>query len=217
MMFYWLKLRKIRVREQKKLNRVNIKMFKKIIEYIKNSNLQYIEKEEALHQIMDILLQAQAEYKSADVIIGDYEEFCKSIIQEYTKDKSTVYTVLHHVQRAFMSMLSFLVAAIIFNKVLFLKMDTGINAYLLIFAMGMAFILQPFSHNSKQKKWASIIYFIVTMSAISYLTMTQWGTIIDKMLINNTNVILIGAAVVILVIEVYKRLFDRKRHFNDKC
>jgi DNA-binding ferritin-like protein (Dps family) len=71
-------------------------MFKEIIKYIKNSNLQYIEKEEALHQIMDIILQAQAEQKSADVIIGGYEASCKSIIEEYTKDKSTVYTVFHH-------------------------------------------------------------------------------------------------------------------------
>lgn len=211
-MLYWMKLRRIRIKEQKKLDEVNFKMFKKIIEYIKNSNLQYLEKEEALHQIMDILLQSQNEYRSADVIIGDYEVFCKSIIEEYTNDKSAVYTVLHHIQRAIMFVLYSLVLAVIFNKVFYPNINTGISANLLIFAMGIAFILKPFANNSKKRKWASIIYFVITMFAISYITETQHGAIIDNTIIINTNAILLGMALIVAVIEIYKRACDKRKH-----
>lgn len=216
-MLYWLKLRRIRIREQKKLDEINLKMFKKIIEYIKNSNLQHFEREEALHQIMDIMLQAQAEQRSVDVIIGDYEVFCKSIIEEYTKDKSSAYTILHHFQRAIMNMIFIIITVVAFTRIVYPKMNTGINTYLLISAIGIAFILIPFSHNSKQKKWASIIYFTATMVAISYVSSTHWGGIIDNILIPNTNVILMGAVVLVAAIEVYKRVCDRKAIHNNKC
>lgn len=215
-MLYWLKLRRIRIREQKKLDTSNLKLFKKIIEYIQNSNLQYMEKEEALHQIMDIILQAQAEYRAVDVIIGDYEVFCKSIIEEYTKDKGTVYTILLHFQRAIISMLFILVPAIIFLKVLYPKLSTGISAYLLIFAMGASFILKPFSHKSKQRKWASIIYFAVTMFAISYISESQYGAIIDNTIINNTKFILFGMILIIVVIEIFKTVRDKIRSGRNK-
>ena len=136
------------------MEKSNLKIFKKAIGYIYNSNLKYFEKEEALHQIMDIILESQAEHKSADVIIEDYEVFCKSIIEEYTKDKSIVYTGLHHFQRSIMSMLFMLVPTVIFFKIFYPKMNTGINTYLFTFAMGYAFILMPFTHNNKQKTWA---------------------------------------------------------------
>ena len=47
-MLYWLRLRKIRIREQEKLDEYTLKKFNKITEYIKASNLKYFEKEEAL-------------------------------------------------------------------------------------------------------------------------------------------------------------------------
>jgi DNA-binding ferritin-like protein (Dps family) len=213
-MLYWLKLRRIRIREQKKLDEVNLKVFKEIIKYIKNSNLQYIEKEEALHQIMDIILQAQAEQKSAEVIIGDYEAFCKSIIEEYTKDKSTVYTVLHHFQRASLNVLFFLVIGVIFTKVFYPKTDTGISANMLIFIMGISFILMPFENDSKKKKWAAVIYFVAMIFAVSYITETQHGAIIDDIVIKNTNIILLGFSLIVAVVEIYKRICDKRKHRN---
>jgi DNA-binding ferritin-like protein (Dps family) len=216
-MLYWLKLRRIRMREQKKLDKINLKTLKKIIEYIRNSNLQYHEREEALHQVLDIMLQSQAEERSADVIIGDYEAFCKSIIEEYTKDKSTVYTILHHFQRAIMNMIIIIVPTIVTFKILYPKMDTGISAYLLISSIGIAFILMPFSHNTKQRKWASIIYFTLTMAAISFVSSTSWGEIIDSVLIPNTNAILMGVIFIAAAIEVYKRVSDRNAIRNDRC
>lgn len=215
-MLYWLRLRAIRIREQKKLHKINLGLFNKITEYIKNSNLKYFEKEEVLHQIMDMILQSQAEHKSPDSIIEDYEVFCKSIIEEYTKDKSTIYSGLHYFQRSIMSMLFMLVITVIFlklySKAFYPKINTGINTYLLVFAIGYDFILKPFKHNNKQKTWASVIYIILMMLATSFITMTQWGILIDNVLIKNTIAILLGMLVIVVVIEIYKRLSDRKRH-----
>ena len=95
-----LKLRNIRIKEQKKLNENNFCLYKHIIAYIKSTNLTIYEKEEILHQIMDMLLEAQYENRDKSFIVGDdYKKFCKSIIDEYMLTKSKVYIVLDYVQR----------------------------------------------------------------------------------------------------------------------
>ena len=95
-----LKLRNIRIKEQKKLNENNFCLYKHIIAYIKATNLTIYEKEEILHQIMDMLLEAQYDNRDKSFIVGDdYKKFCKSIIDEYMLTKSKVYIVLDYVQR----------------------------------------------------------------------------------------------------------------------
>ena len=95
-----LKLRNIRIKEQKKLNENNLCLYKHIIAYIKATDLTMYEKEEILHQIMDMLLEAQYENRDKSFIVGDdYKKFCKSIIDEYMLTKSKVYIVLDYVQR----------------------------------------------------------------------------------------------------------------------
>lgn len=95
-----LKLRNIRIKEQKKLNENNLCLYKHIIAYIKATDLTMYEKEEILHQIMDMLLEAQYEKRDKSFIVGDdYKKFCKSIIDEYMVTKSKVYIVLDYVQR----------------------------------------------------------------------------------------------------------------------
>lgn len=216
-MLYWLKLKRIRIREQKKMYKTNLKLYKKIIEYINNSNLKYIEKEEALHQIMDAILQSEAEAKSVDVTMENYEEFCKSIIKEYTNDKGAAYTILHHLQRSIINMLIILVLGIVFLNVLHPEINTGISTMLLIPAIGIAFILMPYRHDRKQRKWSSIIYFIAVLWPISFVTETPWGEIIDNILIPNTNIILMGMVLIVAAIEVYKRVSDRKTINSGKC
>lgn len=95
-----LKLRNIRIKEQKKLNENNFCLYKHIIAYIKATNLTIYEKEEILHQIMDMLLEAQYEKRDKSFIVGDdYKKFCKGIIDEYMVTKSKIYIVLDYVQR----------------------------------------------------------------------------------------------------------------------
>lgn len=95
-----LKLRNIRIKEQKKLNENNLYLYKHIISYIKATDLTMYEKEEILHQIMDMLLEAQYENRDKSFIVGDdYKKFCKNIIDEYMGTKSKLYIVLDYVQR----------------------------------------------------------------------------------------------------------------------
>lgn len=94
------KLRNIRIKEQKKLNENNFCLYKHIISYIKATDLTMYEKEEILHQIMDMLLEAQYENRDKSFIVGDdYKRFCKNIINEYMVTKSKVYIVLDYLQR----------------------------------------------------------------------------------------------------------------------
>lgn len=107
-MFAALNLRKMRLREQKKLNKSNLSLYKNMTAYIQisNSSLTFAEKEEVLQQIMDILLQAQMEKKSVDLFIGkDYEVFCNSIIDEFNNSKGETYRVVKYVQACLLYML----------------------------------------------------------------------------------------------------------------
>ena len=211
-MFYWLKLRGIRIKEQKKLNKINLKLFKKVILYINNSNLKYSEKEEALHQIMDIILQSQAEHRSGEIFIKDYEVFCKSIIEEYTKDKGFIYTGLHHFQRSIISMLLMLVPAILILKIISNTINTGIFINLFVLTMGYAFFLRPLSRNGRQKIWTSAIYLMVILWTNDFFEMTKWGQIIGNILINNTTVIFLGMLLMVAFIEIYKRVCDKSSY-----
>ena len=95
-----LKFMNMRIKEQKKLNENNLFLYKYITTYIKATDLTMYEKEEILHQIMDMLLEAQYENRDKSFIVGDnYKEFCKSIIDEYMLTNSKVYIVLDYVQR----------------------------------------------------------------------------------------------------------------------
>lgn len=90
----------MRIKEQKKLNENNLFLYKYITTYIKATDLTMYEKEEILHQIMDMLLEAQYENRDKSFIVGDnYKEFCKSIIDEYMATKSKLYIFLDYFQR----------------------------------------------------------------------------------------------------------------------
>ena len=116
-MFEGLKLRKIRLAEQGALNDSNLCLYKHITEYIKATDLTYYEKEEALQQIMDMLLQAQIENRSKAYVVGDdYKEFCKEICREYRSDKSRSYIILDYLGKYLFWIILAFVAHMITNR-----------------------------------------------------------------------------------------------------
>ena len=162
-MLYGLKLRKIRLREQQKLDEYSLKKFKKITEYINISNLKYFEKEEALQQIMDIMLQLKDEQKSLDPIFDDYEDFCKSIIKEYTSDKNRVYIVLHYIQRITIYMLTMMFLGIIFFKIFYPKVNIELNIHSLLFGIGVAIFIKPLTHKNLKTTVFFVIYLLLLL------------------------------------------------------
>ncbi|KAJ52942.1 DNA-binding ferritin-like protein (Dps family) [Clostridium tetanomorphum] len=98
-MFLELKLLKIRSREEKKLNKKNYNSFKEIEEYMKNSTLSSIEREEVFQQILDMMLQAQSENKSINLFLGsNHKKFCDSIINEYNSSKSFIFKTIDFIE-----------------------------------------------------------------------------------------------------------------------
>ncbi len=122
------KLRNIIIKEQKKLNENNFCLYKHIISYIKATDLTMYEKEEILHQIMDMLLEAQYENRDKSFIVGDdYKRFCKNIINEYMVTKSKVYIVLDYVQRYILWMTIGLGLDILYNFFLINQLTITLN------------------------------------------------------------------------------------------
>lgn len=157
MLLEW-RFKKIRLKEQKKLNSTNLYLYKSITVYIQNSNLRTIEKEEILQQIIDMLLQAQMENKSADLIIGqDYEEFCKSVIEEYSSGRSAVYTSLDYMQKFFLWMILISASIMLLRGIISQPFDFGININQLILANMISLIIVPASKREMQKT-SSIFY-----------------------------------------------------------
>ncbi len=88
-MFMEIRLKRIRAKQQKKLSNSYLALYKNITSYIHMSELNGLEKEKLLQEILDMMLQTQFEGKSIDSTIGkDYEVFCDSIIDEYTKNQN---------------------------------------------------------------------------------------------------------------------------------
>lgn len=153
-MFLESKLKKIRIKQQNKLNSKNLYLYKSITTYIQNSNLRKIEKEEILQQIMDMLLQAQSENKDTSIIIGDdYEEFCQSIIKEYETNKNTIYKILSYIQRYLFNL--FIVTLIMWifgGNISNYLLDFKITLDNFIMANIVALILVPASKKENQEK-----------------------------------------------------------------
>ncbi|MEY8001315.1 hypothetical protein AB8U03_14130 [Clostridium sp. Mt-5] len=157
MLLEW-RFKKIRLKEQKKLNSTNLYLYKSITVYIQNSNLRTIEKEEILQQIIDMLLQAQMENKSADLIIGqNYEEFCKSVIEEYGSGRGTVYNSLDYIQKYFLWTILISAFITLLRGILSQPFYFGINLNQLILANVISLIIIPASKKERQKT-SSIFY-----------------------------------------------------------
>lgn len=235
-MFLESKLKKIRIRQQDKLNSKNLYLYKSITIYIQNSNLRRIEKEEILQQIMDMILQAQNENKAISVIIGDdYQKFCKSIIQEYGINKDGIYRVLSFIQRYLstlfiISLFMWILGGNISNYLL----DFKISFDNFIMANIFALILVPASRKENQKT-SSMAYYTTfwqrmqmsskstnwKISILLMLTILTFKQSILKQIIDPKYFIKpiplgilitlsISIILIISVIEIYKRISDNR-------
>lgn len=234
MMFLETKLKRIRIKQQNKLDNKNLYLYKSITTYIQNSNLRKVEKEEILQQIMDMMLQAQSENKNTSAIIGnDYEEFCQSIIMEYEANKNKTYRVVSLIQR-YLSTL-FIVSLFIWI------MGGDISNYLLDFKITLdnfimanivAIILVPASKKENQKTSSMSSYTNFwqriqmgnrsknwTISILLMLGVMTFKESILKQIIDPKYfiqpipldiLIPLGVSIILIVsvIEVYKRISD---------
>ncbi|MFL0195689.1 DUF1048 domain-containing protein [Clostridium sp. WILCCON 0269] len=232
MLLQW-QFKKIRLKEQKKLNETNLYLYKAITIYIQNSNLRLIEKEEILQQIMDMILQSQVENRSVDLIIGqDYEKFCESIIEEYRSSKNTVYNVLNCMQKYLIWMVSIALFMSLLNGIIIHSLNLGINMNQFVMANVVALIIIPASKKEKQKNSSifylpqrlyamnkglvqSGIYAIILISLVSVILkfilqkVLDWRTFSYTIILYKVLPYMLIIILVITLIEIYKRIYDR--------
>ncbi|WP_027624297.1 DUF1048 domain-containing protein [Clostridium lundense] len=131
-MFLELKLSKIRSREEKKLNKKNYASFKEIEQYMRNSTLSSIEREEVFQQILDMMLQAQCENKSIDLFLGNnHKNFCDSIINEYNKSKSFMLKAISLIEELIIYFIAWISLDMLFSFSLKFNLNSLITASLL--------------------------------------------------------------------------------------
>ncbi|KGM95515.1 hypothetical protein Z968_08915 [Clostridium novyi A str. 4552] len=150
MMLEW-KLKKIRLKEQKRLNDNNFALYKNMVDYIKVSDLTGLQKEEIFQDIMDIMLQAQMEDKNIDLFIGkDYEVFCNNIIEEYSNGISKKYKIVNYIQRYIFVFMSLFIIMGISNKFNGDSISIGVTINQIIFINFIALFLTPILRIRKQ-------------------------------------------------------------------
>ncbi|MBX4261349.1 DUF1048 domain-containing protein [Clostridium estertheticum] len=234
MMLEW-RLKQLRFKEQKKLNGSNLYLYKSITSYIQHSELRGSEKEEILQQVVDMLLQAQIEKKPMELIIGnDYQEFCKSIIEEYSSDKSKTYLVLNYIQKGlFWSMTSSFFLWIV-SGLKNSSFTLGLTVDMLILTISISFILIPATKKSSQESpslnfWNKKYYAInsgITESGFNGFILVIFAILLIRFILGETlstkvfsyTITLHSATPYILLIlliigfiEIYKRMYNKRQ------
>lgn len=221
------KLRKVRSKEEASLNEINKETFKNLSAYILNSHIKEVEKEEALNQIMDMILQAQNENKDLNLIIGkDHEKFCAEVVEEYYLGKPLLYRILNYIQR------STLVICICLFFVFFIKRHLDIDQVIEVILWIV--IIYPLLMRRKRKrififrieeeqrhqKMDECIFFIITLVVTIFILIILVDPIIDNVILNNisnkkinlfSNPLYILLLIALMLgIQVYKKVVDRK-------
>lgn len=210
-----LKLRKIRLESQKKLNSNYMMLYKNMSTYIRNSSLSGYEIEMVNHEILDMLLESQ--YKSKDIseinkIIGeDYESFCQSIINEYNIDKPVVYIAMKYFNRGLVITLLIILAMGIINGLTQLSLIPTLDIRDIIFSFVWGFVFTPYllkrcrrlpnMYNSKDVK-------ILLVTGILIVASTE---IVKKILggkVLNTEINIVNGFPYILVAVGFIALFE---------
>lgn len=209
-----IQLRRIRLREQKKLNDTNLCLYKHITSYIQIcSNLELNEKEEILQQIMDMILQAQVEDKSVDLFIGkDYEAFCDSIVEEFNNSRNKYYKIINYVQKYLLWTTLLVIIIGISNIINGDSLNLTINLEQFIWANAMTLLLIPKRINARfnikdERFLPSVVTFSIIFVLVNLIIKKLLGAEVMKHSISLINNIyyLPFIFIAIGIIEMYKR------------
>ena len=225
-----LKLRSIRTKEQKKLNENNICLYK----HITSTDLTMYEKEEILHQIMDMLLQAQYDNRDKSFVVGnDYKKFCKSIIDEYMVTKSKIYIVLDYIQRYILWMTIGIGLDSIYNLLSINQLTITLNdiftwnmiSLVIIFiskSITREAIVVPISEKSKIKVNINLNNSNIVSYILGIFILTLILQLVSRDLFNidpyshvillrdNVFIILLSILLILFIISIYKYKYSKR-------
>lgn len=105
---------------------------------------------------MDMMLQAQIEGKSVDIVLGsDYEEFCNSIVEEFYNSRSGVFNFFNYMQKYFATTVVILSVFLLVNTMqgsAFITIGDFLNAGIL------SIIVFPIFSVSREKRIVAPIH-----------------------------------------------------------
>ena len=207
MMFETIHLKHIRLREQKKLSEGNLEIFKDITSYIQRSPLERCAAEDILQMIIDMMLQMQENNRSVIEAIGDHEQFCQSIVNEYIRSRSKIYNLMFYIQKELTMLFTFLITLLAINFMAGKTPTDGINTNNMIaFAILTCFFL-PFP-SLKQIKPKIILIAIFTSLLILWFISFNNLDVKFQPLINSYIYQVIAVMIITVVfIEIYKTVY----------
>lgn len=235
-MILTLKLLKLRLEQEKKLNAENLALYKSITTYIKNSNLSVIEKEEVLQEIISLILEAQLENKPMNLFIGkDYEKFCMSIINEYNGNKSIYLKILNFIQKYLLTLIILSLFMAIVNKLVYKYSSFGITVDNFILANAISLILYPISRKIRQRnssytfyqsifvnkentygEMVALVFYVIFIFLSRFIVGKIFGKEVFDYLLNLNNCIyyLILISFIVITIEFFNSTLVKIRNFK---
>ena len=210
-MFVELKLMRIRRREQKKLSAENLTEFKYIKHYISESTLSFYEKEEVLQQILDTMLQAQAENKSIHLFIGnDINGFCDSIIMEYRTSKSFMLKTINFIEQLIIWISLWISLDMLFKVSPYFELGSIISATL--FCCISFIFIQKSELKGEPKSYLKMfgVYFIAAFimhALMDFLDINEHNNIS----LYSTKNIFIIAILLVFIWEIYKIRYTKQK------
>jgi DNA-binding ferritin-like protein (Dps family) len=219
-----LKLRKIRLESQKKLNSNYMRLYKNMSAYIKNSSLSGYEKEIIIQEILDILLESQfnnKELSEINKIIGnDYETFCQSMINEYNSDKSVAYIALKYFSRGMAISLLFILAMAIVNGFSQFSLMPTLDLRDIIFCFIWGFLFIPYAlkrcrrlpnlYNSKDMK-ILLATGVLILASTEIVKRCFGGTVLNfEINLLNGFPYILGGVCMIAIFEIVERMHEAK-------
>ena len=91
------------------------------------------------------------------LIIGNnYEEYCNSIIEEYSSDKSENYRVINYIQKSLLFTIILLLLFSVLRKITHPSIELGITVDYLITSIAISFIMLLAIKRHNQEKSSSM-------------------------------------------------------------
>ncbi|MCM0648909.1 DUF1048 domain-containing protein [Clostridium swellfunianum] len=219
-----LRLLRIRIRQQTKLNEANREAYDAIKDYLSNSSLVFFEREEVLQQVLDMMLQAQIEDKDINLFLGnDHKNFCDSIISEYSTTKSFMLRIISFIEVLIFYMLLGIVLDMIFLNAPSFTISTIIYFGFFFFIFNPIFrkskkeIVYPRNNKMLSPGAVSMFLFVlyIVASRILYNIGKKHGLDLLHAQINiyALRYLLIFSILFVLTSETYKLICNKQRVF----
>lgn len=226
---------KIRNKASKELHYEYRFCFEESEKYLKASDISSYEREEALQDILDMLLEAQSLKTPIGNIFGDNDEnFLKNIVEEYKKPKNILYKTLLPIQQ-FITTTLFIIAIMIiimsiYGKSIIYGFNNAISYESLVLLFIYFFIMKryrtkydmkkPFHTQTELKKqmtkdWFIVMFFTLIMAWLFYYIFETilHISVLSSLPLYEYKLYLLFLIIASIFIEIYIKKYSKSSNF----